>query len=347
MGFMDWHRGRAITRTLLDTFWQFQKDRCRLESQIRAIMQGADDSTDPAQRALLEKYLTQFAETEKSLRSDVIGLVKGVHIVEDLVELKGIDYFSAAKLYVLINIFRSDTVSKLWRFSGYAPVLWAREAEKNKDGKYAKYPYTQDSDVLTTKKEAFGGKTVEALIKAKKVTPCEPDEWMHSQVVDEGGKKYTYHTEKNRLFVSVPRFGEGVSVGQLIKDGKLVALGRSAERAVAGEVLHYNARLKVTMHQIAESLIRTGDGYHYRRVYDEARAKYDKKEDWPKGRCYFAALRIVKKVFLAHLWEQWRTHEGLPTRELYVIEKLGHTMKWRRADFGWPVHGDAGRLAAK
>ena len=47
-------------------------------------------------------------------------------------------------------------------------------------------------------------------------------------------------------------------------------------------------------------------------------------------------MRKMIKVFLSHMWMQWRERENLPIRQLYVHEKLGHTTEYERADFGWP-----------
>lgn len=39
---------------------------------------------------------------------------------------------------------------------------------------------------------------------------------------------------------------------------------------------------------------------------------------------HLAAMRKLSKIVLACLWEVWREELGLPTRGLYVVEKLGH-----------------------
>lgn len=107
------------------------------------------------------------------------------------------------------------------------------------------------------------------------------------------------------------------------------------ERPVKGEKLHYNSRLKVTCYLVGTSMLRSNSPY--RRVYDEARDFYaSNRPDWTKAHCHQASIRKMVKVFLCHLWEQWRELEGLPVRELYVMEKMGHTHKITRAEMGWP-----------
>jgi len=43
-----------------------------------------------------------------------------------------------------------------------------------------------------------------------------------------------------------------------------------------------------------------------------------------KGHLDRMAISYAVKVFLSHVWEQWRMLEGLPVRQPYALEKLGH-----------------------
>jgi transposase len=107
------------------------------------------------------------------------------------------------------------------------------------------------------------------------------------------------------------------------------------ERPTAGERLHYNKRLKVVVLLIAGSFMKVGSPY--RRVYDSAREYYDaNRPDWPVVRRHRAAMRKMAKVFLAHLWERWRTLEGLPVREPYAHDRLNHEHLYGPEEFGWP-----------
>jgi len=107
------------------------------------------------------------------------------------------------------------------------------------------------------------------------------------------------------------------------------------EHPQAGERLHYNQRLKATVLLIAGSFMKANSPY--RQIYDSARAYYDaNRPDWPVIRRHRAAMRKMAKIFLAHLWERWRTIEGLPTRAPYAHERLGHEHEYRPEEFGWP-----------
>ena len=117
------------------------------------------------------------------------------------------------------------------------------------------------------------------------------------------------------------------------------------DRLHKGEKACFNKRLKVIMHTVATNFLRCRSGSPFRIVYDDAKRKYlekvatgewGKKPGW-KMRCHMAALRKVKKIFLATLWTRWRMMEGLPIRCPYVEEYKGHTKIYSPEDFGWPA----------
>ena len=121
-----------------------------------------------------------------------------------------------------------------------------------------------------------------------------------------------------------------------LDDDTPFAAPRIAERAVKGEKLHYNKRLKVALYLVATSFMRSRSPY--RAVYDAAREKYDRtRPGWTPLHKHRASLRVMIKVFLTHFWRRWRTLEGLPVRNLYVEQYLGHETIYKEADFGWPA----------
>lgn len=105
-----------------------------------------------------------------------------------------------------------------------------------------------------------------------------------------------------------------------------------AERPVKGEKLHYNKRLKTTMYLVAGSFLKSNSPF--RRIYDEARAYYAQmRPDWTDGHRHLAAMRKMEKVFLGCLYIYWREALGLPVRDPYPVEKLGHTTVYRPEEF--------------
>lgn len=109
---------------------------------------------------------------------------------------------------------------------------------------------------------------------------------------------------------------------------------RRAERLRKGEKAHYNTRLKTYCWQVGTSFLKSGSSY--RDIYDKAREQYDKREDWTDLHRHRAAMRKMIKVFLQHFWLRWRTLEGLPTSEPFIIGKDGHSTYISGERFGWP-----------
>lgn len=59
--------------------------------------------------------------------------------------------------------------------------------------------------------------------------------------------------------------------------------------------------------------------------YEECKSKLTKRaEPSCRGHWDNMAIKYATKVFLSHVWEQWRILEGLPVRQPYALEKLGH-----------------------
>lgn len=121
------------------------------------------------------------------------------------------------------------------------------------------------------------------------------------------------------------------TVSKLWRYSGLACIDGVAERPRKGEPLHYKPSLKSLMYNIGTSFLKSRSPY--RKIYDEARARYEQREDWTKMHVHLAAMRKMEKIFLAHLWEVWRREVGLPVRVPYVVEYLGHTTISRPEEF--------------
>ena len=108
------------------------------------------------------------------------------------------------------------------------------------------------------------------------------------------------------------------------------------EKRTKGEKAHYNGRLKTTCYLAGTSFLRSNSPY--RAEYDRAKERYQGAHpDWTKLHIHHAAMGNMIKLFLSHLWEQWRLAEGLPVRPAYVLEHGGHTSKKLADWYGWPI----------
>jgi hypothetical protein len=125
----------------------------------------------------------------------------------------------------------------------------------------------------------------------------------------------------------------------------------SHERYTKGESGGGNKTLRTVLYTWADSGIRTRS--IYRTIYDAEKTKLEASMKVTKSRntqgkiieCMWsetkpchrhgAAIRKMIKHFLADLWFVWRTLEGLPTPNLYVEDKLGHTGIIKPIERGW------------
>jgi hypothetical protein len=129
---------------------------------------------------------------------------------------------------------------------------------------------------------------------------------------------------------------EGLMTGKddCVKCGGSGVYG-TREYAVKGQRISYSIRLKTVCWQIGTSFMKARAPYS--QIYYNARLTYDQtRPHWKPIHRQKAALRKMEKVFLAHLWERWRTVRGLSVREPYVIGQLGHSTLYRPEDYGWP-----------
>ena len=106
------------------------------------------------------------------------------------------------------------------------------------------------------------------------------------------------------------------------------------EKLIKGETAHHNIRLKTSCYKVGGSFLRCRSPY--RQIYDNSKEYYENNRDWNKLHRHNAAMGKMIKVWLSHLWEVWRKLEGLPVRNIYAQDKLGHNHYIKPQDYGWP-----------
>lgn len=125
----------------------------------------------------------------------------------------------------------------------------------------------------------------------------------------------------------------------------------SYERYTKGESGGGNKTLRTVLHSMADSMIKSRAVY--RDIYDSEKNKLENSMKFTNSRntqgklieCMWkdtkpchrhgAAIRKMIKHFLADYWYVARTLEGLPTPDLYVAEKMGHTGIVKPKERGW------------
>lgn len=113
-----------------------------------------------------------------------------------------------------------------------------------------------------------------------------------------------------------------------------VAEDGKRDRPIKGQKLVYNKRLKTACRLVAKSFLLSGSPY--RRIYDDARAYYDRnRPDWTDGHRHNAAIRKMIKVWLQHVWVVWRKLEGLPVSQPYIMASATPHRYYSPEEFGW------------
>lgn len=131
----------------------------------------------------------------------------------------------------------------------------------------------------------------------------------------------------------------GLDVVVYEKDGEMVEEGRCRKKQHLVEKTYttregneektvgiaFNPRLKTKMIGVlGSSFIKLGGPY--REIYDNYKHRLEnhpKHMEKTKGHRHAMAVRYMIKEFLADLWTEWRTLEGLEVRPRYNEEKLG------------------------
>lgn len=100
-------------------------------------------------------------------------------------------------------------------------------------------------------------------------------------------------------------------------------INKAGEEATKKSIT-YDPWLKTKMYVLGTCLIRSGS--EYKSIYEGYKNRLENRVDtseWTKLHKHRASLRFMIKIFLANLWEKWRTLEGLPLNSWYCEEKLG------------------------
>jgi len=274
----------SLLRALVDLRdRQVQKSRIQFSNRLSAIDRLTDE-TDGKQREVVSRWLDVFSTLEKTIDGDIATIVKLEPIYEEMSQIRGIGPMLAAKIIAMVDIEEADSVSALWRYSGYGV------------GKY-----WEDEE----------GKIVAPQVGMKWI---KRDELKDEVLVREAEEKVLV-----RIVVN-PK-----------PEWKLVEV---RDRPIEGWLLAYNKRLKTTLYLVAQSFLKCGSPY--RLFFDNAKLHYTVTHpEWKPAHTRDASMRKMTKMFTSHMWLRWRLLEGLPTRQPYAHEKLGHETYYAPEDFGW------------
>lgn len=116
----------------------FQRMRIAFEHRLTAIAQGRATATRDV-IARLESWHERLKAMEDEVREEIEEEAANFPIIEAMCQVKGVGLLTAGRVQALIgpDISEFDTVSKLWRWAGYAVV--DGKAERLKSGEKAHF----------------------------------------------------------------------------------------------------------------------------------------------------------------------------------------------------------------
>jgi hypothetical protein len=89
-----------------------------------------------------------------------------------------------------------------------------------------------------------------------------------------------------------------------------------------GQARAFDVGARTLCHIIGVSFLRRGG--KYREVYYARRAKFlEQHPDWTPLHSHLAGMRVMEKLFLAHLWSVWAERLGMPERTPYPVRMRG------------------------
>ncbi len=109
------------------------------------------------------------------------------------------------------------------------------------------------------------------------------------------------------------------------------------QKRIVGYQSNWNNNFKTLVWKVGQSFLKSkASKSGYRKLYDQFKAeekqnhpekeKKDGKTFYNDGHIHNRALRKVCKVFLAHIWSEWRRLDGLSVTKPYAGQLLNHSV---------------------
>lgn len=267
---------------------------------MRIVFEGRFQATADTMYAL---YIERLVGLESFMKDNAEAQTKQYPIHKWLIAQKGLSYDLAGQLIGLIrDIKRFDNISKLWAYFGLAVVDVCQKCGKQW------YPSEEKVERINHIKDRQKEQEIKKIVKTRSedIIPAE----------------------------------------SMVCNCEHPDLKRTSQRPIKGTLLGYNPTAKMVAYKIGAQFVKQGD--LYRDLYETFRTRYEAREDLKnevdskrgkkvkgkngsitetKGTAHIhnMAQRKMVKIFLQHLWLEWRKIENLPVSMPYVIDRMGHS----------------------
>jgi hypothetical protein len=284
---------RAALRRKVEIFYDLQRLRLQTGGRTYARADGTAIQLHEVDVAILEQRMKELERAEKNALADVAAHLRTIRFynetLSDKVRYRGIGPTMAGVILSAFDIHREATVSQMWAFAGLRPMPARR----------CKACHTV---VELSEREGVGGhRGAASVVGIYKHTRAATFKKAGEVIEDKKPTcKLTTLTEEDTY-----------------------ASGK-AQRPIKGEKLNYNAFLRTKLVGVlGPVLIKCGSPW--RKFYDDYKHRKE-SAGWGRndGHRHQAAIRYMIKMLLLDIYVGWRTCEGLPVREPYAEQYLGH-----------------------
>lgn len=125
-----------VLRMLVDSREVIQKGRIAWTNRRKAAERHAD-IVDERTATLYEYYEDAYMDLEAQMTRQIGDFAKAMPIIQEMMSVKGVGTTLAARVVSMIDISRTEHVSSLWRYAGYAVI--DGKAERPKKGEKLHY----------------------------------------------------------------------------------------------------------------------------------------------------------------------------------------------------------------
>jgi hypothetical protein len=258
-----------------DQSWGFEGTGQDGDEVLRDIRKGADDGPVPILGLAYRRYLNEEREMAKLLEELLVSHPAWPW----LQNVRGVGALLAGKLLARLDIHRASTPSAFWAYCGLATVPGV-EYRCEGCGLVVASP---ERSTLSGQHKALNS-----------------------------GRRCT---------------------GTLVKSNRSGV--RIAQARIAGEKSSFDITAKKLCYLAGVSFLRVGGAYE--KFYRRERRKLDvQRPGWVDKRKHLTALRKTQKLFLSHLWQVWREEEGLLVTRPYqgIITGIQPIDPWRMVGDG-------------
>lgn len=295
---------------LVNNLYDVQKVRIGMANRNLALEQKSREE-------IFDEHVVRLKKLERDIVKEMQGQITQFPISGWLLAQRGIGPSLTGQLLAIIrDIERFGNISKLWAYSGMATMEVCRKCGRrhldgNKKGEWI----------------ARVAKRLEDQHNKKKVKKGKEEESLDAEAIADSDAG-----DEDTNFVSKAR--------KMLCDCENPDIKVTAQRRIKKTIIDYNPKMKKLCRNIALSLIQYNEFYGdmYNGFLNQYMARDNLLKDLnvskfkgpaldkiKRGRAVKMARRKMVKIFLSHLWVQWRKIDGLPVTKPYVFDIKGHS----------------------